>query len=381
MSVFNSLIDQPQVVQTLKDAVGSANINEDATQVMTNTWLFTGPAGSGRSNAAIAFAAALVCEKGGCSTCNSCISTILGTHADVELIKTQGLSIKIDEVRELITRASWKPSIANYRIVVIEDADRLTDSAANALLKVIEEPGLRTIWLLCAPTLTDVLPTIRSRCRHLALRTPSTKAITKLLIERDQIESQTAEFVAKASGGHIGRARRLALDATARQNRENILRLPLMIKDIASAYKAAQFLVDSAKSEAVADAEEKDQNEISKLKEAWGSTGSKMVTGGSKAIKELEKEQKSRSTRMVRDYLDRALLDLATLYRDIMLVQANSTESLINQDLLEEIKQLAALKSPAKTVEQIDAILKTRRNLAQNAAPLLLIEALMCELR
>ena len=381
MSVFNSLIDQPQVVQTLKDAVGSANINEDASQVMTNTWLFTGPAGSGRSNAAIAFAAALVCEKGGCSTCNSCISTILGTHADVELIKTQGLSIKIDEVRELITRASWKPSIANYRIVVIEDADRLTDSAANALLKVIEEPGLRTIWLLCAPTLTDVLPTIRSRCRHLALRTPSTKAITKLLIERDQIESKTAEFVARASGGHIGRARRLALDATARQNRENILRLPLMIKDIASAYKAAQFLVDSAKSEAVADAEEKDQNEISKLKEAWGSTGSKMVTGGSKAIKELEKEQKSRSTRMVRDYLDRALLDLATLYRDIMLVQANSTESLINQDLLVEIKQLAALKSPARTVEQIDAILKTRRNLAQNAAPLLLIEALMCELR
>ncbi len=381
MSVFNSLIDQPQVVQTLKDAVGSANINEDASQVMTNTWLFTGPAGSGRSNAAIAFAAALVCEKGGCSTCNSCISTILGTHADVELIKTQGLSIKIDEVRELITRASWKPSIANYRIVVIEDADRLTDSAANALLKVIEEPGLRTIWLLCAPTLTDVLPTIRSRCRHLALRTPSTKAITKLLIERDQIETKTAEFVARASGGHIGRARRLALDATARQNRENILRLPLMIKDIASAYKAAQFLVDSAKSEAVADAEEKDQNEISKLKEAWGSTGSKMVTGGSKAIKELEKEQKSRSTRMVRDYLDRALLDLATLYRDIMLVQANSTESLINQDLLEEIKQLAALKSPARTVEQIDAILKTRRNLAQNAAPLLLIEALMCELR
>jgi DNA polymerase-3 subunit delta' len=381
MSVFNSLIDQPQVVQTLKDAVGSANINEGASQVMTNTWLFTGPAGSGRSNAAIAFAAALVCEKGGCSTCNSCISTILGTHADVELIKTQGLSIKIDEVRELITRASWKPSIANYRIVVIEDADRLTDSAANALLKVIEEPGLRTIWLLCAPTLTDVLPTIRSRCRHLALRTPSTKAITKLLIERDQIETKTAEFVARASGGHIGRARRLALDVTARQNRENILRLPLMIKDIASAYKAAQFLVDSAKSEAVADAEEKDQNEISKLKEAWGSTGSKMVTGGSKAIKELEKEQKSRSTRMVRDYLDRALLDLATLYRDIMLVQANSTESLINQDLLEEIKQLAALKSPARTVEQIDAILKTRRNLAQNAAPLLLIEALMCELR
>ncbi len=381
MSVFNSLIDQSQVISILKEAVTSANSAGDLSQAMTNTWLFTGPAGSGRSNAAIAFAAALVCKDGGCSKCQDCLSTILGTHADVELIKTQGLSIKIDEVRELISRASWAPSVANFRVVVIEDADRLTDSAANALLKVIEEPGLRTIWLLCAPTLTDVLPTIRSRCRHLALRTPSAKAITNLLIERDQIDTKTAEFVARASGGHIGRARRLATDLNARQSREKILKLPLMIKDVSSAYKAAQFLVDSAKAEAIADAEKKDEDEISKLKEAWGSTGSKMVTGGSKAIKELEKEQKSRSTRMVRDYLDRALLDLATLYRDIMLVQSNSTDSLINQDLVEQINQLAATSSQAKTLDKIEAILKTRRNLAQNAAPLLLIEALMCELR
>jgi len=139
MSVFNSLIDQSQVISILKEAVTSANSAGDLSQAMTNTWLFTGPAGSGRSNAAIAFAAALVCKDGGCSKCQDCLSTILGTHADVELIKTQGLSIKIDEVRELISRASWAPSVANFRVVVIEDADRLTDSAANALLKVIEE--------------------------------------------------------------------------------------------------------------------------------------------------------------------------------------------------------------------------------------------------
>jgi DNA polymerase-3 subunit delta' len=381
MSVFNSLIDQSQVVSILKEAVASANNASDPSQAMTNTWLFTGPAGSGRSNAATAFAAALVCKDGGCSKCQDCLSTILGTHADVELIKTQGLSIKIDEIRELISRASWAPSVAKFRIVVIEDADRLTDSAANALLKVIEEPGLRNIWLLCAPTMTDVLPTIRSRCRLLALRTPSTKAITNLLIERDQIDAKTAEFVARASGGHIGRARRLATDLSARQSREEILKLPLMLKDLSSAYKAAQFLVHSAKAEAIADAERQGEDEISKLKEAWGSTGNKMVMGGSKALKELEKEQKSRSTRMVRDYLDRALLDLATLYRDIMLVQSVSTESLINQDLAEQIYQLATTTSQVKTLDKIEAILKTRRNLAQNAAPLLLIEALMCELR
>jgi DNA polymerase-3 subunit delta' len=381
MSVFGSLIDQTEVISILKDAVEASRMVDNKTQSMTNTWLFTGPPGSGRSNAAIAFAAALVCKDGGCSKCNDCMSTIIGTHADVELIKTAGLSIKIDEVRELISRASWAPSVANYRVVVMEDADRLTESAANALLKVIEEPGLRTIWLLCAPTLTDVLPTIRSRCRHLSLRTPSTKAIAKLLIERDGVESSTADFVARESGGHIGRARRLATDSTARENRSNIMKLPFMIKDVSSAFKAAQFLVDAAKADALVDAEKKDEDEISKLKEAWGATGSKLVAGGAKVVKELEKEQKSRSTRMVRDYLDRALLDLSTLYRDVLLVQSNSVDSLINQDLISQINQLAQATKPEQTIRKIEAILKTRRNLAQNAAPLLLIEALMCELR
>jgi DNA polymerase-3 subunit delta' len=381
MSVFSSLIDQSEVVAILKEAVQSARNKEDLTQGMTNTWLFTGPPGSGRSNAAIAFAAALVCKDSGCSKCNDCMSTIIGTHADVELIKTEGLSIKIDEIRELITRASWAPSVASYRVVVMEDADRLTESAANALLKVIEEPGLRTIWLLCAPTLTDVLPTIRSRCRHLSLRTPSTKAVANLLIERESIDPKTAEFAARAAGGHIGRARRLATDENAKQNRTRILKLPLMIKDVASAYKAAQFLVDAAKADALKDSEKKDEDEISKLKEAWGATGSKMVSGGAKVVKELEKEQKSRATRMIRDYLDRALLDLSTLYRDILLIQSNSVDSLINQDLIEEIKQLAQATRPEQTLAKIESILKTRRNLAHNAAPLLLIEALMCELR
>ena len=381
MSVFSSLVDQAEVIKALKDAVLASRNDADKTQGMTHAWLFTGPPGSGRSNAAIAFAAALVCKDGGCSKCNDCMSTITGSHADVELIKTEGLSIKIDEVRELISRASWAPSVANWRVVVIEDADRLTDSAANALLKVIEEPGLRTVWLLCAPTLTDVLPTIRSRCRHLALRTPSTKAIANLLIERDAIDPKVADFVARASGGHIGRARYLATDLNAKQNRESILKLPFMLKDVVSAFKAAQILVDAAKNEALSDSEKKDEVEITKLKEAWGATGSRLAAGGSKAIKELEKEQKSRSTRMVRDYLDRALLDLSTLYRDVLLVQSGSSDSLINQDLKEQINKLAVSFGPERTLKKIEVILKTRTNLAQNAAPLLLIEALMCELR
>jgi DNA polymerase-3 subunit delta' len=380
MSVFDSLIDQGHVVSVLTEAVRASKEKENTTQEMTHAWLFTGPPGSGRSNAAVAFAAALLCESGGCNTCLNCRTAIAGTHADIELIETEGLSIKIDEIRELITRASWSPSVGSYRVVVIEDADRLTESAANALLKAIEEPGLRTVWLLCAPSATDVLPTIRSRTRSIVLRTPSTSAVAKLL-EGENINSTMANFAARASQGHIGRARHLALNEDARNRRAAILKLSLLITDVASAFKAAQVLVDAAKLEAEEESERRDDSELKSLKEAWGQQGSKLTQGGSKVVKELEKEQKSRATRMVRDFLDRALLDIATLYRDVLLVQSNSNDSLINIDLVSEIQKVATATTPESTLKKLEAIMVARTNLSNNAAPLLTVEALMVQLK
>jgi len=322
----------------------------------------------------------LVCRNGGCNNCIDCNTAMTGSHADVELIKTEGLSIKIDEVRELITRASWSPAVGNYRVVVIEDADRLTESAANALLKAIEEPGLRTVWLLCAPSSTDVLPTIRSRTRSLVLRTPSVAAVAKLL-EKEKFSPAMADFAARVSQGHIGRARHLAKSEEARTRRQAILKISLLITDISSAFKAAQVLVEAAKAEAEEEAERRDDAEISALKEAWGQQGSKLTQGGSKAVKELEKEQKSRTTRMVRDYLDRALLDIATLYRDILLIQSNSSDSIINTDLISEITKIAEATKAEATLAKLEAIMSARTNLSHNAAPLLTIEALMVLLK
>jgi DNA polymerase III subunit delta' len=380
MSVFDSLIDQDHVVTVLTEAVRASKEKDNATQEMTHAWLFTGPPGSGRSNTAVAFAAALLCESGGCNNCLNCRTAIAGTHADIELIETEGLSIKIDEIRELITRASWSPSVGGYRVVVIEDADRLTESAANALLKAIEEPGLRTVWLLCAPSATDVLPTIRSRTRSIVLRTPSTNAVAKLL-EGEDINATMANFAARASQGHIGRARHLALNEDARNRRAAILKLSLLITDVASAFKAAQVLVDAAKLEAEEESERRDDSELKSLKEAWGQQGSKLTQGGSKVVKELEKEQKSRATRMVRDFLDRALLDIATLYRDVLLVQSNSNDSLINIDLVSEIQKVATATTPESTLKKLEAIMVARTNLSNNAAPLLTVEALMVQLK
>jgi DNA polymerase-3 subunit delta' len=375
-SVFDDLIDQEAVIATLKDAVSASKDSTNNTQGMTHSWLFTGPPGSGRSNAAVAFAAALLCEKGGCATCINCTSVIDGSHADIELIRTEELSIKVDEVRELITRTSWSPSVGNYRVVVIEDADRLTESAANALLKVIEEPGARTVWLLCAPTLTDVIPTIRSRCRHLNLRTPSVAAVTKLLIERDGIDPKMAQFAASAAQGHIGRAKHLATNEEARKTREKILNILFTIKDLASAFEAASNLVELAKELALAESEIRNEEELLKLKESFGSTGSKLATGGSRAVKELEKEQKTRSTRLFRDNLDSALLDIATIYSEVLLSKLNHDYLKMNQGSQNQLGKNIFFMSKESALITIMAISETRSSLSKNSSPNLLIERL-----
>ena len=377
MSVFDNLVGQEHVVEVIKNAVA-----QSTSQSMTHAWVFTGPPGSGRSSAAVAFAQALVCPDNGCSTCNACRSAANGAHPDVEIIRTEGLSIKIDEVRELLARVAWAPSMGGWRVVVMEDADRLTESAANALLKAIEEPGNRTVWLLCAPTLHDVLPTIRSRCRHLQLVTPSTSAVAQVLQNRDGISPQMADFAARVSQGHIGRARYLANNESVRNTRTTIMKLPLTLNGISSAFAAAQTLVDLATDQANEAAEERNQSEIDDLSLAYGkgATGRGMATGGSKAIKELEKEQKTRSTRMVRDGLDAALLDIATFYRDVMMVQSGATDSLINKELEEQITSYAQKAKPHTTINKINAIMTARTNLGHNAAPLLTIEAVMCVL-
>ncbi len=178
-SVWSDLVGQEPVVEILKDAVASAGGDGRS---MTHAWLFTGPPGSGRSNAASAFAAALQCEQGGCGECHSCATARAGSHPDITVIRTDGLSIGTDVAREYVRKSALRPALGRWQVLIVEDADRLTDQAANALLKAIEEPSKHTIWMLCAPAVEDVIITIRSRCRPVLLRTPSAEAIAGLLV-------------------------------------------------------------------------------------------------------------------------------------------------------------------------------------------------------
>jgi DNA polymerase-3 subunit delta' len=379
MSVFSSLIGQDHIVEQLNHAVQVAKSGESS-QAMTHSWLFVGPPGSGRSNAAIALAASLVCKESGCGRCVDCTTVLSSTHVDVERFNPTGLSIKADEVRELISRSSWSPSVGGWRIVIIEDADRLTETAANALLKTIEEPESHTVWLLCTPTLSDVPVTIRSRCRHVQLRTPSTKNVEDFLLNSTEVDAETAAFSARVSQGHIGRARFIATNHDAQTRRKEVLALPLTLKDIDSCFKAAQKLLDIAEEQAENENAGRDALELKELQDAYQGNGRGLISGGAKAIKDLEKEQKFSTTRSIRDNIDSSLLDIATFYRDVLVLQSQSTE-ILNIDLFEEIANYGRTTSGRRTLEQIELVLSARTNLSRNAAPLATLEALFCALK
>ena len=234
MTVWDDLVGQDDLIAGLKDSVAAAGeaLQGGRAAGMTHAWLFTGPPGSGRSNAARAFAAALLCEDAGCGECLACRTALAGSHADVIRVVTDQSVIRVDAIRELVRQAALSPAGRRWQILIIEDADRLTDQAADALLKSIEEPPPRTVWLLCAPTVEDVVPTIRSRCRALVLRTPPIEAVAAHLQQRDGIDEPLAVFAARASQGHIGRARALALDEATRNRRQEVLRVPSQLVDL-----------------------------------------------------------------------------------------------------------------------------------------------------
>ena len=375
--VWADLIGQERVVEVLQRAVGASEVDGNR-HAMTHAWLFTGPPGSGRSNAARAFAAALQCPRGGCGDCNTCTTVLSGAHPDVTLVRTEQLSIGVDEVRDLVRRAAMAPTLGPLQVLVVEDADRVTERGADALLKSIEEPAPRTIWLLCAPTADDVVVTIRSRCRRVELSTPSEAAIAELLARRDGVEPALAAEVARIAQGHIGRARALARNQAARERRRQVLAIPSALTSLGACLRAAAELVDSAAAEASAITAGLDEQERAKLNEALGfGTKGARPRNAQAAIRELEDQQKARAKRLQRDSLDRVLTEFTSLYRDVLAVQTGSGAALVNADLAAEVNRLAAAGDATATIRKLDAILACRTALETNVAPLLAFEALL----
>lgn len=390
--VFTRLVGQQAVEAELlaaaRSARGDSPHNVPGEGHMTHAWLITGPPGSGRSVAALCFAAALQCTSDGepgCGSCRACTTTMAGTHADVRRVIPEGLSIGVDEMRGIVQVASRRPTTGRHQIVVIEDADRLTEGAGNALLKVVEEPPPSTVFLLCAPSVDpeDIAVTLRSRCRHVALVTPQTEAIAQVLIDGDGLDADTAGWAASVSGGHVGRARRLATDPEARQRRQQALELVRDAARPARAYTAAEELVAAAEAEALALTAGRAEVETEELRTALGAGGTGKgaagaMRGAAGAIKDLERRQKSRQTRASRDALDRALIDLATYFRDALVVSAHAGHVRANHpDMAERVASLAGHATPERLLRCIEAVLECREALAINVKPKFAVDAMV----
>jgi len=375
VSVWDDVVGQDTAVATLRGAIADPS-------AMTHAWLLTGPPGSGRSNAARAFAAALQCEQGGCGHCHACTTTLAGTHADLTVVATEKVTIAIDEVRSLITLASRTPSQGRWRVILVEDADRMAERTTNVLLKAIEEPPPRTVWLLCAPSPQDVMVTIRSRCRGVSLRIPPVEDVAALLESRDGIEPAVALASARAAQSHIGLARRLARDAGARQRRSSVLSIARKIRGVPDAVIAAGELVEVAQAEARSATEERDATEKTELLRSLGAEGSQTLPPSLRSqVKQLEDDQKRRATRRQRDVLDRSMVDLLSLYRDVLVVQLGAQVDLVNTELAETVQALAEESTPEQTVRRMDAIGVARTRLGGNVSPVLALEAMAIALR
>jgi len=381
MTVWDNLVGQKPLIAALKTAVGGHG--------MSHAWLFTGPPGSGRSNAAVAFAAALQCElvdsdiEGGCGTCHACHTVLAGSHADVSVIRTEKLSIGVDEVRDLVRRAALAPVGRRWQILIVEDADRLTDQACNALLKAIEEPTPRTVWLLCAPTVEDVLQTIRSRCRLVNLTTPTAEEVAAFLTRVDGVGDSVAAYAARHSQGHIGRARALARDEGTRNRRREVVSIPVRLTSLGSCMNAAANLHEMAKDEAEQITGDLDSQEKVDLDTTYG-----VVERGRRpreyapALAALEKGQKTRAKRRVLDVVDRELMDLASVYRDAIALGTNADTSLVNEELRPDLQRLVRVSTPEANLRRIDAIFKAREQMLDFNVPVMLaLESMMVALR
>ena len=387
--VFSGLIGQEAAVAVLREAAGSARATTaagdgDAARAMSHAWLITGPPGSGRSVAATAFAAALQCtgEPVGCGQCPGCRTTLAKTNADVVFVATETSIITVDTARSLVQQAQSSPSQGKWRVLVVEDADRLGESGANALLKAIEEPPGHTVWLLCAPSPEDMIATIRSRCRHLGLRIPRAGAVADLLVDEGVADPETALEAARAAQSHIGLARALARDPQMRQRRREIVTAPARVRSVGEAVIAAGSLLETARAQADAQVGERNAREKSELLRQLGMDEGERATKQSRALlRQLEEDQKRRAKRALTDALDRALVDLLAIYRDVLMVQLCSGQELLNTDLSDLVHGIAADSSPAQTMARIDHIEQARRRLIANGNVLLVLETMVVSLR
>ncbi|MEK0306033.1 DNA polymerase III subunit delta' [Bifidobacterium favimelis] len=384
MSVWDGIVGQEPTVNLLKSVVASPGSGRDD---IAQSWLICGPPGSGRSNLARAFAAALISPDQGLSDQPTRVTSqvLAGSHPDVTILSTNKVTIGIDQVRDLIVTSEQMPTTAPWRVIIIEDVDRMLERTTNVLLKEIEEPAPHTIWLLCAPSAQDVLPTIRSRTRVVNLAVPSNTAVADFLIRQEGVDRATALKAARLAQGHIGVARLYATDRQVLADRDELVIGLLGLRRSSDAIILAGRMVDDAKSQAARAVEGQVARAESEFRQVNGlGTDERIPPALRGAYHALggKDEVRRRTTRLTRDVLDRYLNILASVYRDVCVLQnqADETAGLVNLENRPAITDLSVRLTRRAAIDRLETIATARRRLAGNGSPLLVFEALFCRL-
>jgi len=378
--VWDELTGQSVAIEVFRAAAADSTLADSpiAQSAMTHSWLITGPPGSGRSNLAYAFAAALLSDgtpEGDEATRRQVAAR---THPDLGVLSTEGVIIKIDEVKKIVASSQFSPSVSRYRVMIIEDADRMVERTSNVLLKALEEPPPRTVWILCAPSEADLLPTIRSRVRTVRLRVPDVAAVADLISRRDNVSLDIATRAAREAQSHIGMAHRLATNEEARRRREQTLETALGIRSVSDAVIAAGTLLAVAGDDAKAITEERDAEERESALRSLGIEPGGTIPPALRAqLRTLEEDQKRRATRSLRDGIDRIMVDLLSLYRDILLLQLGAPSEPINLAILPKLVAVSERTTPSATLATMDAIATARKRIEGNVAPALALEAML----
>ncbi|WP_344377287.1 DNA polymerase III subunit delta' [Agromyces tropicus] len=376
MTVWSDLTGQDAAIDVLRAAAAAAADSRGSSD-MTHSWLLTGPPGSGRSNLAYAFAEALL--SGDPDGDDSVHAQVMArSHPDLHVLATEGVIIKVADVRKIVERSHYAPSVGHHRVIVVEDADRMTEQTSNVLLKELEEPPERTVWILCAPSEADLIPTIRSRVRSVRLQVPGVSAVADLLVRRDGVEPELAVRAAREAQSHIGMAHRLATSPEARERRDETLRLALGVRSTPTAVMTAARMLEIAGDDAKAITELRDAEEREHALRSLGVAPGQAVPAALRSqIRALEEDQKRRATRSLRDGIDRILVDLASLFRDILVTQLGAQVDLVNLEVADHIARAAAAATPAQTLATLDAIQEARIRIDANVQPALALEAML----
>jgi DNA polymerase III subunit delta' len=210
---FDSIIGQRLAVRLLQTFLHNGTL--------PHALLFNGGAGVGKRKTATVVAMALNCSAspkmpsnqsaatGPCGACRSCRQILTGTHPDVQLVEPQGASLKIDQVRRIIHTLAMKAFGNNQRVIIVAEAHTMTAEAANALLKLLEEPPKNTTLILTAHQRSDLLPTIVSRCRSIRFNPLSPTDLATLLTSTQQVDGRLAESIAALAEGSFTQAKAL----------------------------------------------------------------------------------------------------------------------------------------------------------------------------